>query len=168
MQGNKHLIFYKMKTIYKISIFLLLASATFCSCSKKDTPKPTPTPTADISVLATNWVTNQWGGVAGNYLIFTIDKITFKGTVDDITGDGYGFTVSTVIYSDIKPNGDGTYSCSGSYNPLGTDGLSSRAATMSLQNNNTQLTVYYPAINSSYPAITYIYQQTNATTVTTL
>ena len=150
-----------MKTIYKTPILMLLAVITLCSCSKKSTPAPS----TDISVLATNWSTNQWGGVVGDMLIFTIDKMTSTGTVDAISGSGYGFTTGTVIYSNIKANGDGTFSCSGSYNPSGTAGFSTRSATMSLQNNNTQLTVYYPAINTSYPAITYVYQQTPDTTI---
>jgi hypothetical protein len=145
-----------MKTIYKTSTLMLLALVILSSCSKKNTPAPS----TDISVLATNWVTDQWGGVNDNVLLFTIDKTTAKGTVDAISGNGFGFTGGTVIYSNIKPNGDGTFSCSGSYNPSDSDGLLTRNATMSLQNNNTQLTVYYPALNSSYPAITYIYQQT--------
>ena|ERR1700743_223284 len=144
-----------MKAIYKTSILMALAIFTLASCSKKETSKPS----TDISLLAGSWVTNYWGGVQGDDLTFSVDKTTFKGTVTAISGAGYGFTTGTVIFSNIKPNGDGTYSCSGSYNPSGTDGLQTRAATMSLQNNNTQLTVYYPALNADYPAITYIYQQ---------
>ena len=139
----------------KTSMLIGLAAIMLCSCSKKNTPAPS----TDISVLATSWSTNEWGGVSGDVLTFAVDKSTAKGTVTGISGGGYGFAVGTVIFSNIKGNGDGTFSCSGTYNPSGTDGLSTRAATMSLQNNNTQLTVYYPAINSSYPAITYIYQQ---------
>ena len=135
----------------------MLAIMTLASCGKKDTVKP---PLTDINVLATNWVTREWGGVSNNVLLFTIDKTTAKGMVDAISGDGYGFTTGTVIYSNIKPNGDGTFSASGSYTPTGSDGMLTRSATMSLQNNNTQLTVYYPALNASYPAITYVYQQT--------
>ncbi len=145
-----------MKTIYKTSTLMLLALTMFSACSKKNTPAPAP----GISVLATNWVTDQWGGVNDNVLLFTIDKTTAKGTVDAISGNSFGFSAGTVIFSNIKPNGDGTFSCSGTYNPIGSGGLLTRPATMSLQNGNTQLTVYYPALNSSYPAITYVYQQT--------
>jgi hypothetical protein len=154
-----------MKIIYKTSIVILLALVTLSACSKKN--NVTPTAPVDISVLATNWITDQWGGVPGNYLIFTIDKTTAKGTVATILGNVGAFTPGTVIFSNIKPNSDGTYSCSGSYNLTGSDGLSTRSATMSLQNNNTQLTVFYPAINASYPAITYVFQQTSSTELST-
>jgi hypothetical protein len=146
-----------MKTIYKTSILMVLVIMTLAACSKKDTPKPA----TDISLVAGSWVTNQWGGVAGDDLTFSVDKASATGTVTAITGGGYGFTVGTVIFSNIKPNTDGTYSCSGSYNPTGGGGLLTRNATMSLQNNNTQLTVYYPALNASYPAITYVYQKSS-------
>jgi hypothetical protein len=150
-----------MKTIYKTSILMLLTVITLASCAKKNNVTPAP----DISLLAGNWSVNQWGGVDGDVLTFTIDKTTAVGTVDAISGDGFGFAAGTVIYSDIKANADGTYSCSGSYFPTGSGTLATRSATMSLQNNNTQLTVFYPAINSSYPAITYIYQQAGTTIV---
>jgi hypothetical protein len=148
-----------MKTLYKTPILMLLAIITLSSCSKKKDV----TPTLDISLLAGNWATSQWGGVTNNTLIFTIDKTSDKGTVDAIRYNGYGFTPGSVIYSDIKANSDGTYSCSGSYSAIGSSALSTRSATMSLQNNNTQLTVYYPALNSSYPAITYVFQQSSST-----
>lgn len=148
-----------MKTIYKTSILMLLAIVTLSSCSKKSTPAPS----TDISVLATTWSTDYWGNVQGDVLTFSVDKSTAVATVTSVSGNGYGFAAGNVIYSNIKANGDGTFSCSGSYSPTGS-GFSTRSATMSLQNSNTQLTVYYPAINSSYPAITYIYQQSKGIT----
>jgi hypothetical protein len=150
-----------MKTIYKTSILMLLAVITLASCAKKNNVTPAP----GISLLAGNWSVNQWGGVSGDVLIFTIDKTTAVGTVDAISGNGFGFATGDVIFSDITANADGTYSCTASYSATGSGPLSTRSATMSLQNNNTQLTVYYPAINSSYPAITYVFQQSNTTVI---
>jgi len=139
---------------------MMLAVVALCSCTKKSNVKPS----AGITLLAGNWATNEWG-VINNTLIFTIDKTTAKGTVDAISNNGFGFTVGATIFSEIKANGDGTYSCQASYSPDGSTNLSTRSATMSLQNNNTQLTVYYPAINASYPAITYVFQQSNTTVI---
>jgi len=148
-----------MKIVYKTSILMLLAIVTLSSCSKKNNVAPAP----DISLLAGNWATGQWGGVINNTLIFTIDKTTAKGIVDANRYDGPGFTPGSVMFSNIKANSDGTYSCTGSYPGSGTDGVLTRSATMSLQNNNTQLTVYYPAVNSSYTAVTYVFQQSSTT-----
>jgi hypothetical protein len=155
-----------MKTIYKTSILVLLVLVTLSSCSKKATP--TPAASAGISLLAGNWETTQWGGISGDILIFTVDKTTAQGTVDGISGQTFGFSTGTIIFSDIKANTDGTFSCSGAYTQLVTGAMATRSATMSLQNNNTQLTVNYPAINSSYPAITYVYQQTSVSSVVSL
>jgi hypothetical protein len=143
-----------MKTIYKTPILMMLAIAVLISsCGKKDSPTPLST---DISLVAGTWTTNYWGNVQGNVLTFSVDKNTTNATVTSISGNGYGFAAGDLIYSTIKPNADGTFSCGASYSPTGS-GLSTRNATMSLQNSNTQLTVYYPAINSSFPAITYIF-----------
>jgi hypothetical protein len=150
-----------MKTIYKTSILMMLAIVMLCSCSKKSNV----TPTTGISPLAGNWATTQWGGVSNNTLIFTIDKTSAQGTVDAISGNGFGFASGDIIFSNIKPNSDGTYSCSASYSATGSGALSTRSATMSLQNSNTQLTVFYPALNSSFPAITYVFQQSSETTI---
>lgn len=151
-----------MKAIYKISILMMLAIVSLCSCSKKNTPAPSPS--NGISLVAGNWVTNEWG-VTNNTLIFTIDKTTDKGTVDAISNNGFGFAPGDIIFSEIKSNGDGTYSCAASYSATGSGPLSTRSATMSLQNSNTQLTVFYPALNASYPAITYVFQQSNTTVI---
>jgi hypothetical protein len=151
-----------MKTIFKPSILVLLAVVMLASCSKKDSVKPTTS--TGISLVAGNWATTEWG-VTNNTLIFTIDKTTAKGTVDAISNNGFGFVVGDTIFSEIRANSDGTYSCSASYSATGSGPLSVRNATMSLQNNNTQLTVYYPALNSSFPAITYVFQQSNTTVI---
>jgi hypothetical protein len=148
-----------MKTIYKTPFLILIATAMLLSCSKKSNV----TPSNNINLLASAWVTNQWGGVTNNFLIFSVDKSTATGTVTALSGDGFGFTSGDVIYSKIKANSDGTYSCSAAYSATGSGVLSFRSATMSLQNSNTQLTVYYPALNSSFPAITYIYQKSSST-----
>ena len=150
-----------MKTIYKTSILMMLAVLMLCSCTKKSNVTPSAT---GISLLAGNWATNEWG-VTNNTLIFTIDKTTAKGTVDAISNNGFGFTVGATIFSEIRANGDGTFSCQASYSPDGSTNLATRSATMSLQNSNTQLTVYYPALNASYPAITYVFQQSNTTVI---
>src|SRR5579863_5058950 len=101
-----------MKTIYKTSILMMLAVVTLCSCTKKSNVKPS----TGISLLAGNWATNEWGAT-NNTLIFTIDKTTAKGTVDAISNNGFGFTVGATIFSEIKANADGTYSCQASYSP---------------------------------------------------
>ncbi len=149
-----------MKTIYQTSILMMLVIVTLASCAKKKLVAPTP----DISLLAGNWATTQWG-VYNNTLIFTIDKTTAKGTVDAISNNGFGFVVGDTIFSEIKANSDGTYSCFGWYSPTGSGPLSTRSATMSLQNNNTQLTVYYPALNAAFPAITYVFQQSSTNVI---
>jgi hypothetical protein len=143
---NQHLILNKMDTIFKASLLIMIAVTMLSSCSKSDTV--TPKTTNNISLVVGDWEVSEWGGVNGDFLVFSISASSAAGTVTDITGQGYGFAVGNTIYSDIKANSDGTYSCNASYSANGSGTLSTRAATMSLQNNNTQLTVYYRSLLS--------------------
>jgi hypothetical protein len=154
-----------MDIVFKATFLIMIAVALLSVCGKSDAPAPATTPTNNISLVAGDWAVTAWGNVSGDELIFSVSASTASGTVTDLTGDGFGFATGDIIYSDIKANGDGTYNCSASYSANGSGTLSKRAATMSLQHNNTQLTVYYPEINPSFPAITYIFQQTSTTTI---
>jgi hypothetical protein len=147
-----------MKTFYKTLLPVIAACIMLVSCSKKsDTNKPA----GDISALAaSSWTVSAFGGVAGNPLTFSVNKSTAVGTVTAVGSQPFGFAVGDQLFTNITANTDGTYSAKGKYT-YGTNSSSSstRSCTLSLQNNNTQLTAFYPAINSSFPAITYVYQQ---------
>jgi flagellar basal body L-ring protein FlgH len=154
-----------MDIVFKATFLIMIAVALLSVCGKSDTPKPATTATNNISLVAGDWVTTQWGGVTNDILVFTVSSTSYNAKVANLYGSSHGFATGDVIYSNIKANSDGTYSCNASYSANGSGTLSTRAATMSLQNNNTQLTVYYPEINDSFPAITYIFQQTSTTTI---
>lgn len=151
-----------MKPIYKTLFPIVIVCLVLASCSKKSNPKPA----GNISALATSWTVTAWGGVAGNPLSFTINKSTAVGKVTAVGTQPFGFAIGDQIFTNITANGDGTYSAKGKYT-YGTNSSSSgtRNCTMSLQNNNTQLTVFYPALNSSFPDVTYIYQQSSTVIV---
>jgi len=145
-----------MKTLYKTLLPVIAVCIILVSCSKKSDTKPA----GDISALGTSWTVSAFGGVSGNPLSFSISKSTAIGTVTSVGTQPFGFAVGDQIFTNITANSNGTYSAKGKYT-FGTNSSSSgtRNCTMSLQNNNTQLTVFYPALNSSVPDITYVYQQ---------
>jgi len=145
-----------MTICYKTFLPVIAVCIMLVSCSKKSDTKPA----GDISAVAASWTISAFGGVSGNPLSFSIDKASATGTVTAVGSQPFGFAVGDKIFTGITANGDGTYSAQGKYT-YGTGNTSSvyRKCTMSLQNSNTQLTVFYPAINSSFPDITYVYQQ---------
>jgi hypothetical protein len=110
--------------------------------------------------VATVWTTPDWGGVADNPLTFNIDATSATGVITAVGSSSFGFAVGDKLFTNITANANGTYSCMGKYT-YGTNNSSSstRSATLSLQNNNTQLTADYPALNSDFPEIIYVYQK---------
>ncbi len=149
-----------MKHLNKRLLFCILIAVTvFSSCSKSGNAKPQNT--TNLSALNGIWSVPAWGGVANNTLAFVIQADSTTGVVSQIGSNPFGFAVGDKIFTNIAVSGTGTYSCTGKYT-YGTNSTNSstRSAVMTLQNNNTQLTVDYPAINSSFPEIIYIYQKT--------
>jgi len=128
-----------MKPIYKTLLPLVVVCLVLVSCSKKSNPKPA----GDISVLATSWTVTTWGGVANNPLSFTINKSTAIGTVTSVGTQPFGFAVGDQLYTNITANSNGTFSAKGKYTYGANNASSStRNCTLSLQNNNTQLTAF--------------------------
>ena len=128
------------------------------SCSKHSKTEVTPAGIPDA--LATTWHTSTWGGVNGNYLVFKIDAATASGTVNIVSVQSFGFAIGDKILTGIKANSDGSFSATGKYT-YGTNSESSgtRPCTITLQNNGTQLTIDYPAINAQFPEVVYVYQK---------
>ena len=150
-----------MKTNFKPAFFFLLIAivATF-GCKKAASTKPTN----NLSLLNGSWNVSAWGGVAGNYIDFTISESTGIGTVTFLDSQPFGFVVGDKLFTDIVYTSAGKYSATGKYT-YGTDNTSSgtRAVILTLQNNNTQLTADYPAINSDFPELIYVFQQGTVT-----
>ena len=148
-----------MKTkVFLARIWMVAVIATAFSCSKHSETEVTPAGIPDA--LATTWHTSSWGGVSNNYLIFKIDAGTASGMVNIVSVQSFGFAIGDKILTGIKANADGSFSATGKYT-YGTNSESSgtRACTMTLQNNNAQLTIDYPAINASFPEVVYVYQK---------
>jgi len=147
-----------VKTTFKTAFFFLLIAtmATF-SCKKSANTKPK---TNNLALLEGGWYSADWGGVNNNYVAFTISDTTASGTVTYSGPQSYNFNVGDKMFTNIVYNSPGTYTAQGKYT-YGTDNSSTgmRAVTLSLQNNNTQLTADYPALNADFPEIIYVFQQ---------
>ncbi len=127
------------------------------SCKKSDTQSGT----ADaLASLNGSWYTSAWGGVNNNSLTFVISSSAATGVITQIGSQTFNFAVGDMLLQNITAGSNGTYNCIGKYT-YGTNNqsTSTRAAVLTLQNNNTQLTVDYPALNASFPEIVYVYQK---------
>lgn len=146
-----------MKTVHKTLMVLLIAGVAFTSCTKKSNPKPATK--GNITALVANWSVSTWGGVGSNPIDFTIDD-TGIGTITALGSQPFGFSIGDQLFTNITANTDGTFSAKGKYT-FGAGNTSSgiRNCTLSLQNSNTQLTAFYPAISSSFPDLTYVFQK---------
>lgn len=134
--------------------FLILFIIAFLSCKKSISP----TPAVSTDPLNGTWTISAWGGVNGNVLKFIANTDLKAGVVTQVGSQSFGFAVGDQLFSNIVTSG--TYTYTGKYT-YGTNNTTSgtRACVLSLQNSNTQLTADYPALNSSFPEIIYVYQK---------
>ena len=134
--------------------------ATSFGCKKSETTKPKNPANINLSVLEGSWYNSDWGGVSGNYTAFVINDTTATGTVSYAGPESYNFNVGDKMFTNIVYKSAGTYTAQGKYT-FGTDNSSTamRDVNITLQNNNTQLTADYPALNANFPEIIYVFQQ---------
>jgi len=154
-----------MKIIYKSLLLLFIAtSVTFSSCKKSGTtPK---TNNGNLDALSGPWEITAWGGVQGNILNFTVDATAATGTITQVGTQPFGYAVGDKLFTSIIYNSPGRYNATGKFT-YGTNNASSktRAVILTLQNNNTQVTIDYPAIDADFPEIIYIFQKGSAITL---
>ncbi len=135
----------------------LLITATIFSCKKNNTGNKA---TNNLGALNGTWVNTSFGGINGNVIKFVVNPDDTTGVITQLGSSAFGFTTGETLFSGITPTGSGTYSSMGTYT-FGTNNAttSTRSDVMTLQNNDTQLTVDYPALNVSFPEIIYVYQK---------
>lgn len=148
-----------MKHLNKNLAFCLLGICIVLSaCSKKS--NPTPPSTNNFGGLNATWETTTWGGIANDDLSFVISSSGTDGVVSAVGSPSYNFAVGDKIFTNLVKNANGTFSGMGKYT-YGVNSVNSatRAANITLQNNNTQITVDYPEIDSDFPEVIYVYQK---------
>ena len=145
------------------TIFLALLLVSVFSCTKDNSTKVTN----NLTVISGSWTVSAWGGINGNPLTFSIDATAATGTVTQVGSQPFGFAIGDQLLTNIVYSSSGSYNATGKYT-YGPNNATSgtRAAIITLQNSNTQLTIDYPALNSSFPEITYVYQKGTSTTIT--
>jgi len=153
-----------MKTTTKILSFLFLISCIGFTACKKDST--TAISANSLSPLSGSWTISAWGGVENNLFNFSIDATTGIGTITEVGAQSFGFTAGDKFLTSIIYNSPDRFNASGEYT-YGTNNETSgtRAAILTLQNNNTQLTIDYPAINSDFQEIIYVFQKGSVTNV---
>lgn len=125
----------KTKILFKTILAAILIMA-FISCKKSDTAKP--------ATLSGTWSTNNWGGITGNICTWTVGTNASAGIVSKLGSQTFNFSIGDQIYSNITAAGTGTYNAMGKYTyGAGNTNVGHAQATMTLQNNNTQLYVHY-------------------------
>lgn len=146
----------KTRTYLRTSFLPLLVALTLFSCKKSGSSGAGGN---SLSALSGNWHTTAWGGVNNNILTFSINAGTATGTVTGVGTQPKGFAVGDQLLTAIVYNSPGRYNATGkfTYGPQ-NDSSGTRAAILTLQNNNTQLTIDYVAINSNFPEIIYVFQ----------
>jgi hypothetical protein len=147
-----------MKSYLKSPLCLIIgATLLLFSCSKKSDNNNTP---AADPIVAT-WTTSAFGGVSSNPLSFKVNSGATTGTVSSVGSSPFGFAVGDQIFTDLKASGAG-YTGMGKYTyGASSENSGTRAVNITLQNNGSQLTADYPAINASFPEIVYVYQKAN-------
>jgi len=145
-----------MKTMFKSLLIIIAACITLSACSKKSNVTPSG---GDLGPLYSTWSTPAFGGVNNNALTFAVSSGTTTATITQVGSSPFGFAVGDQIFTNLKASGTG-YTGMGKYT-YGSNSQNSgmRAVNITLQNNNTQLTADYPALNSSFPEIIYVYQR---------
>lgn len=146
----------KTKTLFK-SILATILILAFISCKKSNT-------TTQAGTLSGTWTTNVWGGVSGNVCTWTVSANATTGTITQLGSQTFNFSVGDQLYSGITSSGTGTYNATGKYTyGVNNSQSSTRPCTLTLSNNNTTLTAYYPSItsgaNAGFGPITYVFQK---------
>ena len=148
----------------KLTLLLCIAVTGFSltSCSKSSATKPATT--ASLSLIQGSWYTSGWGGVNGNYFGFNLATGTTTALVNYIGNQPFNFAIGDQMFTNLALQSDGSYTGMGKYT-YGTNNASTstRAVVITLQNNNTQMTADYPAINASFPEIIYIFVKGSVT-----
>lgn len=153
----------KTKHFFQSTLVLVLFVIVFGSCKKSSSE-----PDNGLSALNGTWQTTVWGG-ANDTARAAISSSSAAGTLSYLGASAKAdskFSVSDVIYSDIEANGDGTFTCTGTYRYTGTSGsanslVSTTQATLTLQNGNTTLFAHYTkdAVSGITPPDYYWYKQ---------
>jgi len=155
-----------MKTTFQICLIMLVATASLIASCKKDSATAPVKKASSLSPLSGSWYISEWGGVQNNGFSFSIDTTTMIGTVTQVSSQPFGYTIGDQFLISIVYNAPGRFNATGEYT-YGTNNTtkSTRAAILTLQNNNTQLTIDYPAINADFQEITYVFQKGSVTNI---
>jgi len=145
-----------MKTKSFFLSFVLIAMSVFISCKKSDKQS---TNIDTLVALNATWVNSAYGGVNSNPIKISINSSTGVGTVTSVGSQNFGIAVGDQFFTNITAGSSGTYNAIGEYTYGSSFQKGTRPVVLSLQNNNTQLTADYPAINASFPEIIYIFQK---------
>ena len=148
----------------KLTLIMCLAIAgiSLTSCSKSNDTKPVTK--SNLSLIQGDWYTSGWGGVDGNYFGFNLATGSTTALVTLVGNQPFNFAVGDQMFTGLTLQSNGSYTGMGKYT-YGTNNASTgiRAVVITLQNSNTQMTADYPAINASFPEITYIFQKGTVT-----
>ncbi len=112
-----------------------------------------------LAKLNATWVNTAYGGVNNNTIKVSINSTTSTGTVTEIGAQNFGIVVGDLFFTGITAGTGGAFNGTGLYTYSPGNQKATRAVVLTLQNNNTQLTADYPALNASFPEIIYVYQK---------
>jgi hypothetical protein len=148
-----------MKYIYNSVLFFLFISSALLSCSK-DTSE-LPPKIVYPEVLNGTWTSNQFEGIVGDTLTFTISSSISGSVINKFVGFNGISKPGDIYMSDESPLITGDFYCILRYYFVSGNTIYGypRNATISLQNNNTQMTVALLDDGPGYPAVTYVYQK---------
>jgi len=103
---------------------------------------------------------SAWGGVNNNYLSFSVDPTAATGTVTKVGSQPFNFAIGDKLLTNIIYNAPGRFNATGKFTyGANNSSTKTRAAIITLQNNNTQMTIDYVAIDADFPEIFYVFQQ---------
>jgi hypothetical protein len=134
-------------------LFYLAATTTilfFASCKKSET---TINPANPLSAVNGNWYVNTWGGVPNNIYVFKIDQNLKTGVIQSLGSQPFGYTVGETILSNMTATANANVFTSNAIFKYGVNNGSTAntTATLTLQNNNTQLLVQLAAAQGVQP-----------------
>jgi hypothetical protein len=138
------------KFSYLIAFAIVLMSLHSCVKDKVEDATAVVDPGNPISVLAGNWFTQTWGGVASNNMGVTINATNKNGTIAVIGATTFGYALGDVLLSNIAvTTTSGVFSC----DYLLRNGTNSQntPATITLQGATTML-IHITPVGGQQPA----------------
>lgn len=149
-----------MKPIYRSILLLLFAYSTALLSCSKDTSE-LPPKIVHGEVLNGTWTSNQFEGIVGDTLTFIISDTILGSVINKLVGFSEVYKPGDMYIIDYGALTTGDFFCSLGYYFRDASGTYRypRNAVISLQNNNTQMTVALVDGGPSYPAVTYVYQK---------